>query len=298
MKIDFVAPASDWNSAVVAFQYSRARTSPLGYIFNLLARGNNPTVFNFATMQRLSQLALIARYGARQMVLGAQGKAYPLAQLHDLAWFDSAEKKLPTVSLESLFPAITDLAIRLEHALPKVRGNVTLDELAAIAAVCQYAKPQLIFEFGTFNGRTTLNLAANAPSDAKVFTLDLPTPGATELATEMEDGAYHLGERTGSFFQGSPLQGKIKQLWCDSARFDETSLRGRVDLVFVDGAHSYEYVRSDSAKALAMTRPGGVILWHDYCAWYPGVSKCLHELLHSLPLKHIEGTHLAILCQR
>jgi len=247
--------------------------------------------------QRVAQLGIIARYGARQMVQGLQGKAYPLAQLHDLAWFDSDAKKLPTVSLENLFPGITQLPIRLERSLSKVRGNLTIDELAVIAILCQWLKPLMIFEFGTFNGRTTLNLAANTPADAKVFTLDLPTPGETQLATEQEDGVYHLGEQTGSFFHGSSLQGKIEQLWCDSARFDEASLRGRVDLAFVDGAHSYEYVRSDSSKALAMARPGGIVLWHDYCAWYPGVFQCLHELLPSYPLKHIEGTHLAILCQ-
>jgi len=246
--------------------------------------------------QRLKAILLITRYGARQMVLGVQGKAYALAQLHDLAWFDSDDKKLPTVSLESLFPATIDLPIRLERSRPRVLGNVTIDELAVIALLCQQLRPQVIFEFGTFNGRTTLNLAANSPPDAKVYTLDLSDDDKTGLKTEQEDEGYHLGTEAGNFFRQSPLRSKIEQLWCDSARFDEAPFRGRVDLVFVDGAHSYEYVRSDSSKALAMLRPGGTILWHDYCAWYPGVSRSLHELLPSYPIKHIEGTHLAILC--
>ena len=243
-----------------------------------------------------AQLGTIVRYSARQVFMGLKGEPSTLAHLRDLAWFDSNEKKLPTTTLEDSFPGITQLPVRLERSLPKVPGNVTVDELAVIALLCQQKKPQIVFEFGTFNGRTTLNLAANAPPDAKVFTLDLGVGDATDLTTEQEDGVYHLGRESGSFFRDSSLRGKIEQIWCDSARFDETSFRGRVDLAFVDGAHSYEYVRSDSSKAIAMLRPGGIVLWHDYCAWYPGVFRCLHELLPNYPLKHIEGTHLAILC--
>jgi predicted O-methyltransferase YrrM len=246
----------------------------------------------------MAQLAAMARYGTRQIVMGLKGQVSSLAQLRDLAWFDSDAKKLPTTTPEELFPGSTVLPIRLERSLPKVIGNVTIDELANIALLCQQLKPQIIFEFGTFNGRTTLNLAANAPPDAKVYTLDLSADDPIGLTIEQEDGAYHLGRESGNFFRDSPLRDKIEQLWCDSARFDETPFRGRVDLVFVDGAHSYEYVRSDSAKALAMVRPGGIVVWHDYCAWYPGVSRGLHELLPRYPLKHIEGTHLAILCAK
>src|SRR5271157_5902498 len=126
------------------------------------------------------------QYGARQIVQGFRGKAPPLAGLHDLAWFDSRAKKLPTASLEDLFTGITHLSIRLERPLPRLQGNLTVDELAVVALLCQWLQPQTVFEFGTFNGRTTLNLAANTPPDAKVYTLDLTAPGGTELATEEE----------------------------------------------------------------------------------------------------------------
>ena len=247
---------------------------------------------------RISQLGTIIPYVTRQFAWGLQGRAYSFAQLHDLAWFASSAKKLPTVPVESLFSGITNLPIQLQCSLPKVRGNLTVDELAAVAMLCQWLAPHTVFEFGTFNGRTTLNLAANTQDAAKIYTLDLLAPGKTELKTDDEDGAYHLREKTGTFFHDSQLRNKIEQLWSDSALFDETFLHGKVDLAFVDGAHSLEYVRSDSAKALAMVRPGGIVLWHDYCAWYPGVYQGLHELLPKHAVKHIDGTHLAILYPR
>lgn len=244
--------------------------------------------------QSLIQLMTIARYGARQIALGLRGKVSPLAELSDVAWFQSSHKQLPTVSLEQVFPGSTRLPIRLERSLPRAVGNVTVDELAVIALTCQWLKPTVLFEFGTFNGRTTLNLAANSPAHATVYTLDLASPGES-LTAEREDGNYHLFGQTGSYFRDTEFSCRIRQLWSDSARFDEIDLRGKIDLVFVDGAHSYEYVRNDTDKALAMVRQGGVIVWHDYCAWYPGVFAYLHELLPRYPLKHIEGTHLAIL---
>lgn len=245
--------------------------------------------------QRVTQLAIIAKYGAQKFAMGLRGTANPLAEVYDVAWFKSSHKKLPTVSIEEVFPGSTKLSIRLERSLPQTVGNLTMNELVVMALTCQWLKPKVLFEFGTFNGRTTLNLAANSPADAKIYTLDLADPAAAQLAADREDADYHLLERSGNYFRDTEFSSKIEQVWCDSALFDETGLRGQVDLLFVDGAHSYDYVRSDTTKALAMVRPGGAILWHDYCAWYAGVFEYLHELLPNHQLKHIEGTHFAIL---
>jgi len=246
-------------------------------------------------MDRLTELSTIAGYGIKKAAMALRGEESFLAQLHNRAWFQSKRKKLPTISLEELFPGAEMIPIHLERSLPRSRGNLTTDELAAMTLICQCLKPSVVFEFGTFNGRTTLNLAANTPADAKIYTLDLADPASTLHTMDHVDTELHLSNESGSYFRNTPASSKIEQLWGDSALFDETALCGKVDLILVDAAHSYEYVRSDTTKALAMLRPGGVILWHDYCVWYPGVYEYLHEILPSYPLKHIEGTHFAIL---
>jgi len=244
---------------------------------------------------RLNELATIAEYGIRKVGRTLRGKDPLLAQLHNRAWFQSSRKKLPTVSLEALFPGTARLPIHLERSLPREIGNLTTDELAAMALICQWLKPSVVFEFGTFNGRTTLNLAVNTPEDTKIYTLDLADPGATQHTLDQVDVDLHLRNASGNYFRHTPVGGKIEQLWGDSALFDEADFRGKVDLILVDAAHSYDYVRSDTTKALAMLRTGGVILWHDYCVWYPGVYEYLHEILPTYSLKHIEGTHFAVL---
>ena len=65
--------------------------------------------------------------------------------------------------------------------------------------------------------------------------------------------------------------------------------------MFVDGAHAYSYVKSDTEKALRMIRPGGVIVWHDFSPACPGVWKYLGELAATHPVGHIAGTRLAVL---
>ena len=244
---------------------------------------------------RLRKIPRVLGYAAHQLYLGARGKAFPIATLDNLAWYSSSDKLLPTVALETIFPGITRTTIRLNRAVPKQAGNLTTDELCVLAMICQLLAPRRIFEFGTCNGRTTLNLATNTPEDAVIFTLDLPESASVQLAIDKQDKRFVLGTRTGFFFHGTPFESKIRQLFDDSAVFDESDYRGHMDLVFVDASHTYEYVRNDSTKGLNMLASGGVMIWHDYCASYPGVPRHLHDLSRERKLFHVEGTHLAVM---
>ena len=91
------------------------------------------------------------------------------------------------------------------------------------------------------------------------------------------------------------MEHKVEQLFGDSKELDTTPWAGQCDLVFVDGSHAYSYVMSDSAKALDLVRPGGLVLWHDYAGplHSPGVYRALNELAQRLPIVRIAGTSLA-----
>jgi hypothetical protein len=76
----------------------------------------------------------------------------------------------------------------------------------------------------------------------------------------------------------------------DSAKFDYSPFNRRVDLFFIDGAHSYPYVRDDTLKALECCRPGSVIAWHDYGRHgVNGVSRWLHEFSRGRKIYCIPG---------
>ena len=207
---------------------------------------------------------------------------------------------LPSVDAGSIVaPPAFDLSMREPQARD---GNVSLYELFVINALVAQQAPLRIFEFGTFNGRTTLNLAANSPAAARVFTLDLPRGQDTAHALQPLEEKYADKPSSGDVFMGRPEAAKITQLYGDSARFDFAPYFDTIDFVFVDASHAYDYVLNDSRIAFRLLRKGnGTILWHDYgrTQWWPGVTKALHELRAASPafqsLRQIEGTSLAYL---
>ncbi len=180
-------------------------------------------------------------------------------------------------------------------------GSVWLIELLVMAMLIRIRQPGILFEIGTFDGRTTLNMAANSPPGAQVHTLDLPKKqmGSTELGIVETEKAYIDKEESGGRYRGTDCEEKIVQWYGDSASFDFSSFQNAVDFVFVDGSHSYEYVLNDSRVAMRLLRNGqGVVLWHDYGVW-EGVTRALNELYSeggafSL-LRHVKDTSLAVL---
>lgn len=165
------------------------------------------------------------------------------------------------------------------------RGNVSLFELLAICKLVKQFRPRAMFEIGTFDGRTSLNLAANGGDGAVVYTLDLPGSQANTTGLPLEAGDKSLIEKesSGDRYKHSAERGRIRQLFGDSATFDFSPYFGAIDLIFIDGAHSYEYVLNDTRIALKLLRNGsGVILWHDYGS-SEGVIRALDELAGTDP---------------
>jgi len=202
--------------------------------------------------------------------------------------------RLPAVLLSQLTKETTPVG------LPNAEGNegeVSLLELVTIARLVRERAPRELFEIGTFNGRTTLVLATNAPDGARVHTLDLPPDQPARLDLVSKERRFVEKERAGILVLGSGYENSVQQHYGDSATFDFSSFA--VDFVFVDGSHAYEYVMNDSVRALSMLRGGrGLILWHDYGEW-EGVTRALNELLQHddrfAHLRHVRNTTLAVL---
>jgi predicted O-methyltransferase YrrM len=209
---------------------------------------------------------------------------------------------LPRIQWTDFIPE--DLKVSVRESDKAVDGNISTFELEIISKLVKFVAPEIIFEIGTFDGRTTLNLAAQSGRNAKVYTLDLPAESLdhTKLTLEYHDRKYVEKPQSGIRFHGTDVEEKIVQLYGDSASFDYGPFLRKVDLIFIDGSHSYEYVLSDSLWAMKMVR-GGVIVWHDYASMgyscWPGLVKALDELQGGNPafrqMKHIADTALVVL---
>lgn len=57
------------------------------------------------------------------------------------------------------------------------------------------------------------------------------------------------------------------------------------DLVFIDGNHSYEYVKNDIKNLYPKVKKGGLLTGHDYNEQWPGVMKAVNEYVEYYNLK-------------
>jgi len=193
------------------------------------------------------------------------------------------------------FAEIAGGSIRLSfETFPRIGASISLVEAAALSALIHKINAKRIFEFGTYKGVSTTQLALNLPQDGMVFSLDLPEDHpAYSLAIPKVAEQQITAEKGKGVLIPRDLGVKVTFLRADSAKFDTTPYRGSMDLIFVDGAHSYEYVKNDTVKGLEMLRPGGIIAWHDCTPSHPDVVRYLRTLPHMPTIVH--GTTIAFL---
>lgn len=205
--------------------------------------------------------------------------------------------KLERERAENLFPALKKAAIKLVNSFD--RDPYTSMDVYEAVVICGIAKTQnckRILEIGTFNGNTTINLAANVAEDAKVVTLDLPEDWDGKLSVEVPSMYKNHSQKdeVGIHINEHPeLQPKITRAFGDSATIDWSSLGGPFDLIFIDGCHHYKYVISDTENAIKNLAPNGIIVWHDY-GMIEDVSRAVDEYSGKLKLNAISGTRMAI----
>lgn len=202
--------------------------------------------------------------------------------------------RLPSGSFRELFPVAADLPVSISD-YSVTYGDMPISELLLLCRLVRYKQPERIFEFGTFRGQTTLQLALN--TNAKVFTLDLPPKSHPEFDEPMvwDPTLDVYPDNPGCCFASSECSHRIEQIFANSTQYDFEPFKHSIDFVLVDACHHYEYVKRDSENAVRMLASGGMIVWHDYAlAFESGVVRALEELAERLPLLHIAGTSLVV----
>jgi predicted O-methyltransferase YrrM len=185
---------------------------------------------------------------------------------------------LPTIDVKGILDRIRpdrngEPSRIIMHPTGLSSGSGSMAEMACICAIVAVKKPKTILEFGTFDGCSAWHMLANAPSDTNLITLDLPSNTKTAGSTDF--GLQGVASRP--FLPDSP---RVNLIEIDSREW-VPKVEGGADLCFIDAGHSYECVKNDTEKALAVTNKGGVILWHD-TTWRRddyGVNSYMKELL-------------------
>jgi len=200
--------------------------------------------------------------------------------------------KLPSMHLLDAFPDLDALTVPLE-AIRISRWSMDPMEVFVLMGLALLRQPRTIFEFGTYDGSSTLRLA-NAVPNAAIWTIDLPDTEAA--AYRSSEGAQEDFAGIGAVFDGTPASQRITQLLGDSRTFDFSPWRGSIDMIVIDAAHTYEAVISDSRNALQMLAPNGLVIWDDYSIFWPNLMRAVDDFAeeHGLAAVQLLNTELAV----
>jgi predicted O-methyltransferase YrrM len=138
---------------------------------------------------------------------------------------------------------------------------------ATIRLLCILGHNKDVFEFGTFQGRTTSQIARCANT---VTTIDLGMNTSDDGYPDYEVGKY------------SKNLPNVTQLIGNSLTFDFKPYYGKFDVIYVDGGHSYEVCKSDFMNSIYMLKREGWIIIDD--PDWPGVSSAMQEVSFIYPI--------------
>jgi cephalosporin hydroxylase len=143
-----------------------------------------------------------------------------------------------------------------------------LDELTEILARLHDMQPRVVVEIGSASGGTLFAWGCLGVPHVYAVTLRHPADGALH-----GHGAVVL---EGDSHDRATLQ-RLKD-----------QLGGRpVDVLFIDGDHSYEGAAADFAMYSPLVRDGGLVLFHDIRHNWPGVTRFWSELAAREPVEEV-----------
>jgi predicted O-methyltransferase YrrM len=173
---------------------------------------------------------------------------------------------------------------QLNHGI----ASLQLDEAALLYRLARDAESGPFAEIGRFKGGSTIVFASALPEGAELWSYDFHValrsdmPGE-QLDRELRDALARYG-----------LDGKVHLVVADSRVVDPPP--EPLELLFVDGDHSYEGARADYERWRDFVRPDGHLLFHDavdtgrYGNVYPGVARRVAEIeLNDRDFERVRG---------
>jgi len=126
----------------------------------------------------------------------------------------------------------------------------------------------VVVNIGTGVGTSSLAFLESRP-DLQLFSVDI----------NGEDGSGSLEMEAKSLNEARVDMNRVTQVRGDSKKIGKEWVRGLVDMVFVDGDHSYEGCKRDALVWLPHVKDGGVMAFHDYANVHKDVIPAVDEVM-------------------
>ena len=163
--------------------------------------------------------------------------------------FPSANEK-KQISFSTLFPLEKDVNV---YPYSFLSGSSLATDFALLQLLCKKIEAEDYFEIGTWRGESVANVA---PYVKNCFTLNLSDEVMLQKGL---DKSYIQMHR----FYSKDIK-NITNLFGDSKYYNYSGLNKKFDLIFIDGDHHTESVKSDSSLLFPFLKnEKSVIVWHD-----------------------------------
>ena len=212
-------------------------------------------------LQRDSHLGVLARarrgigrHGWRGLVHEAATRPLRPA-LAPLAARRLSRRAEHTASIDS----ILDLAFEFDAFGIRIRPGQVRCEFRRLLLEVAGTRPEAMLEIGTANGGSLFAFAGVCAPDAHIVSVDLPHGsfggGYPPWKLPLYRSFARRGQRLDLLRGDSHDPGTLAQV--------RTLLSRPLDLLFIDGDHTYAGVRADFESYGPLVRPGGLIAFHD-----------------------------------
>lgn len=157
---------------------------------------------------------------------------------------------MPNKTAQSIVETVRQSGVTIAQQLPEITEFVAW-------LLQRDPAPERIVEIGAHMGGTTAIWCEIA--DTQMISVDLPGGSYGGVSYDLCEARNDRLSRQYPHFIG--VLGNSRAL--STVALVERVLTGPVDLLFIDGDHTYDGVRSDYTLYHKFVRPGGVILFHD-----------------------------------
>jgi predicted O-methyltransferase YrrM len=203
----------------------------------------------------MSKLAILKTFFAHPKEILTLGYAAMVRKNKTVNYEQNVRNKygisqLPTIDLLELFP---DLSERIDNytylaGTSMVTDIVLLKSLARCFPECSY------MEIGSFRGES-IGAVADVAKECLSVTL------SKEEMLSMGANENHIAS-LGILIKNKP---NITTKYHNSLTLDFSTLGKKFDLMFVDGDHTYNAVKSDTQNVFKLLKDeNSIIVWHDY----------------------------------
>jgi predicted O-methyltransferase YrrM len=155
-------------------------------------------------------------------------------------------------------------------------ASLQLDEAALLFRLARDVQRGPVVEIGRFKGGSTLIMASALPDGVELWSYDAHVALRPDMPGSLLDAELRGAlERFG-------LDAQVKLIVADSRTADPPPQP--IELLFIDGDHTYEGAKADFERWGAFVAPGGRVLFHDavdlggYGNVYPGVARAVAEI--------------------